>query len=65
MLRQIEWWLQNEPIMNLSPVLIDGTFSLWVSLNIMKSIFDERKESATKPVKAKVNEALLRIALIN
>ena len=32
-------------------------------LNIMKSIFDQRKESARKTVKAKINETLLTIVL--
>ena len=31
--------------------------------NIVKSIFDVRKESAKETVKAKINEALLRIFL--
>ena len=36
---------------------------LWETLNIMKSIFDECKELARKTMKAKINEALLRIVL--
>ena len=33
---------------------------LWETLNVMKSIFDARKESARETVKAKNNEALFR-----
>ena len=33
------------------------------TLNITKSVFDECKESARKTVKAKINDALLRVVL--
>ena len=36
---------------------------LWETLNMIKSIFDEGKESARKTKKVKFNEALLRIVL--
>ena len=36
---------------------------LWETLNIMKSISDECKESARKISEAKINEALLRMVL--